>query len=377
MENQNSGSEAQKEPIQIIKDDEIDLVALAKVIWADRKYIFRIVLLSMVVGLMFAFFSPVKYRSTAVLLPQVEAKGNLGQLGSLAGLAGVNLSAMMGDVTGIQPELYPTIVRSFPFLNEMIHLPLNYEKASHPVSFFEKEMADSINGFGGKVLKYTIKLPWTIKDYFFGKKITIPFADDVQSGGIVLLDKQQAMLYTKFSNQLSVSVDRKTNLVSLSAESDESLVSAQIARNAVNALQKYIISYKTSLVRENQLFVEARFNEKKIEFEKAQRALLEYRDTYRNPVAERIDSRYQELQDAYTLSMSIYQNLAQQLEQARIAVKKETPVFTIIEPVKIPTERDKPQRSIIMIISIFAGVIIGVLFVFGKIVISKLKQSWN
>ena len=101
--------------------------------------------------------TPVTYRASAVVLPQADSKSNLGQLGSLASLAGVNLGAMMGDGAGIQPELYPNVVNSYPFLKELIHTPLNYEGEPTPISFYEKELADSVPGFGATVLKYTLK----------------------------------------------------------------------------------------------------------------------------------------------------------------------------------------------------------------------------
>ena len=376
MEKHNPEKNETIESIQIIKDDEIDLIALTKIIWLARKKIIISVILSVCLGLLYAFLSPVVYRSTAVILPQSESKSNLGQLGSLASLAGVNLSNVMGDAAGIQPELYPSIVESYPFLNELIHTPVNYEGASKPVSFYEKEMADTISGFGSTIKRYTIKLPWTIKNAIMSTKTSGTFLNS-DNHQLVSLSREEQRIFEKLAGRVSVSVDKKNGLVSIGAELDEPLVAAQIAQKTLELLQRYIINYKTSQVQENLLFIEARFNEKKATFEKAQKELFEYRDTYRNLVAERIDSRYQELQDNYNISMSIYQGLAQQLEQARIAVKKETPVFTIIEPVKVPVEKYKPRRSMIIIISGFVGIFVGLGWLFGNLTLRRFKKAWN
>lgn len=376
MEKYNPEKNKTIDSIQIIKDDEIDLITLSKVIWLAKKKIIISVILCVCIGLLYAFFSPVVYRSSAVILPQSEGKSNLGQLGSLASLAGVNLSNIMGDAAGIQPELYPSIVGSYPFLNELIHTPVNYEGASNPVSFYEKEMADTISDFGSTIIKYTIKLPWTIKNAIMGTKASGTFLNQ-ESNQLVSLSVEEQRVFEKLDGKVSVSVDKKTGLVSIGAEMEEPLIAAQIAQKTLELLQRYIINYKTSQVQENLLFIEARFNEKKAAFQSAQKELFEFRDNYRNLVVERMDSRYQELQDNYNISMSIYLGLAQQLEQARIAVKKETPVFSIIEPVKVPVEKYKPRRSMIIIISGFIGIFVGLGWLFGNLALSKFKKAWK
>jgi LPS O-antigen subunit length determinant protein (WzzB/FepE family) len=375
MEKQKSSTDAAIESIKIIKDDEFDLVALLKVIWLARKKIFVSVVFCVVIGLFYAFLSPVTYRSNAVILPQSEGKSNLGQLGSLASLAGVNLSNVMNDNEGIQPEVYPSIVRSFPFLNELIHTPLNYEGEKMPISFYKKEM-DGTSKLGSAILKYTIYLPWTFKNVIMGNKIVEPVLSSDNSE-LVALNIYEQRIFNKLSGRVSVSEDKKTGLVSIVAEMDEPLVAAQIAQKTLELLQIYVIKYKTSLVQENLMFIEARFNERKEEFEKAQIELFQFRDSYRNLVAERIDTRYQELQDNYNISMSVYQGLSQQLEQARIAVKKETPVFSIIEPVKVPILKHKPKRTSILIISGFIGVFVGLSWLFGILAWVRFKNAWN
>ena len=368
-------STQESDSIRIIKNDEIDLIALAKVIWQGRKKIWISVLVFVVIGLLYAFLSPVTYRASAVVLPQTDTESNLGQLGSLASLAGVNLNAMMGDASGIQPDLYPNVVNSYPFLNELIHTPLNYEGEPKPISFYEKEMADSVPGFGATVLKYTLRLPWTLKDLIVGKKDLGRTKKSVNQE-LVAINKEEEQLLENFRSFISISVEKKTGLVVIGVEMEEPLISAQIAHRAITLLQDYIIRYKTSQVNENLKFIEGQFKEKKAEFEQAQKSLFEYRDTYRNLVAERMDTRYQELQDAYNLSMSVYQGLAQQLEQAKIAVKKETPVFSVIEPVKIPIEKEKPKRSMILVASVILGGFIGVGVLFGRMFFGKIREAW-
>ena len=58
------------------------------------------------------------------------------------------------------------------------------------------------------------------------------------------------------------------------------------------------------------------------------------------------------------ISASIVQQLASQVEQAKLQVNKDTPVFTTIKPVTIPFEKSAPKRSLIVIIFVLLGFIL-------------------
>ena len=73
----------------------------------------------------------------------------------------------------------------------------------------------------------------------------------------------------------------------------------------------------------------------------------------------------------------MYSELAKQLEQARIKVKEDTPVFSIVEEVTVPVERSKPHRSLILILWTLLGGILGVALVIAKYSISAIKNRWN
>ena len=66
------------------------------------------------------------------------------------------------------------------------------------------------------------------------------------------------------------------------------------------------------------------------------------------------------------MTSSVFQELAGQVEQAKIQVNKDTPIFTIIEPVSVPLERSKPKRSMMVIIWTFLGGLFSVAWVLVK-----------
>lgn len=367
-------SERNKDLLPVLNGDRVDLIALMKNIWLGRRIVLITFGLFVVLGVLIAMLSPVKYRAGAVLLPQVEDQRDFGQLGGLASLAGVDLAGMMGNSSGIAPELYPNIVSSYPFLNELVHTEFAFSGSDEGKTFF-KHLEE--NQKANVLLKYTLRLPWTLKEMLFPLKETELSASAERDGRMIAVTRDELDIFETVSSHLSVEVSTKTGLVSVAFSWEDPYVAAQVAQKVVDLLQEYVIDYKTSQVRNSLDFVEARFEEKKKEFELAQERLFAYQDAHRNRVSERISARFQELSDEYSLTRAIYQNLAQQVEQTRLTVKKETPAFSVLEPVKIPVEKSEPRRSVIVVGFGLLGFVLGLLFWYALLLFHKIRAAWN
>jgi uncharacterized protein involved in exopolysaccharide biosynthesis len=362
---------------KIIKGDEIDLLALVKAIWAGRKVIYYTVSICLFIGVIIAYTSPKKYNASATLLPSAEKKsGSLGGLSSLAGLAGVNLGNMLGDASGIPAELYPQVVASLPYLMDLMHEKFIWEKYDQPMSIIEKMTLERDVRKESLILKYTLKLPWTIKDSFSKEKrnllAEIKASDSV--GYIQLKPEEQAAIGL-LKQAIKVEKDPKNSLVIVNVEMDEPLLAAQLADKAVALLQKKVIAYKTKQSVEKMKFIEDRYNEVKKEYETSRLDLMYYRDVHRNLVDERVDNSYQELNDEYDMASTLYKGLAQQLEQARISVKEETPVFSVLEPVVVPKSPSAPRKTLILAVSIFLGGFFGVCIVLSMVLFTQSKMN--
>ena len=76
-------------------------------------------------------------------------------------------------------------------------------------------------------------------------------------------------------------------------------------------------------------------------------------------------TRLERLQSEYDVAFEVYKGLASQLEQAKIELNKDKPVFTVLEPVIYPVERSEPRRGVILVLSVILSgfVSIGILSV--------------
>jgi len=84
-----------------------------------------------------------------------------------------------------------------------------------------------------------------------------------------------------------------------------------------------------------------------------------------------------QLQSEYDLTFTVYSGLAKQLETQRLQVKKDTPIFTVLQPVSIPLERSAPKRALILSVYSFLGFVLSLGYVLGKKYFIHFKKEWE
>lgn len=360
-------------PSPAVQDDEIDLLALAKTLWEGRSTILKVMFLAGVLGIVIALSSPVEYTSSTSMVPQTAQSGSkLGGLSSLAAMAGFNLDMSSGG-EALSPMVYPQILNSGTFQLELMNTPFTFSEVDHPVSLYEYYTEIKKPGVFSTVIKYTIGLPGVIIGALKGKDQTIASEEN----DLIAFTKEQETVSKMLKEKVTLTIDSKQGYLTLQASFHEALLSAQVAEQTRELLQKYITRFKTEKSANQLTFIEQRYLEKKKDFEKAQEQLARYRDQNRNTSGALARTEEERLQSEYSIAMNVYNELAKQLEQAKIQVKEETPVFSVLEPAVVPYEKSKPKKAMIVVLWLFLGAIAGVGIVFGKEFLAELKQKWN
>jgi len=360
------------------ESDEIDLFALAKTLWNGRKIVFKSILICGVIGLIVALTSPKEFVATTIMVPSVsDGSSKLGGLGGLAAMAGINLNTTTGS--DLSPTVYPQIVASLPYKLELMKTPLDFNDLKEPVSFYNYYSEPQKENL---ILKYTIGLPklilgipGAILSAIRGKEKEKIVSTD-QMKPLELTNKQRDVLLI-LSDLVSLTVNQKEGILTLSTTMPEAKASAQLGQRAQELLQQYITEFKIKKAKANLDFIQQRFDETTKKFEAAQEKLASFRDRNKSVTLATARTEEERLTSQYNLIYSIYSELAKQLEQAKIQVKQDTPVFTIIEPVSVPTKKSKPNRPMILFIWLFLGGVVGTGFVFGKGFIEPLKTKWK
>jgi uncharacterized protein involved in exopolysaccharide biosynthesis len=287
------------------KQQEIDLAELFRRVWLKKWMVMKFTAAAVVVGLAVALLSPVKFTATTIIVPQ-SASSRGGTLQGLAAIAGIEMgNDAQGEV--LSPMVYPMVVASTPFQKDIIH---------------STGMLSSPSG--------------------------TPAAE-----------AEEYACRKRLAKILALRVDQKNGYIALSATMPTAEAAARIASRAQELLEQYITRFKVQKARADLDFVEARYREVKAEFEARQNSLAAFQDANRDISSAVARSRENRLTNEYNLAFSIYSDIARQREQAAIEVKKETPIFTVVEPVTVPVEKSAPHRALILMMSCVIGFFVG------------------
>lgn len=358
---------------QDIKEDEIDLIELLQTVWNGRKTVLKFVVVFFLLGLFVAIFSPKEFTANTVVAPQGQSNKSGGNLGGLAAMAGISLGGGGGS-SDVSPLLYPKVVKSVPFLRELLKVPLKFEGLDKEVTYEEYYTNHQKFNLLGAVKKYTIGLPGVILGAFKGRgkeeEVNVKVEEEI---GIYKITKKEKALFGLIRGQLKVETNDEEGFVELSFSMPEAEPSAKMVQKAQLLLQGFITDFKVNKVKEELMFIEERYEEAKKDFDKKQYTLANFRDRNRGLSTSRSQTRLERLQSDYNLAFGVYSELAKKLEMQRIEVKKNTPVFTIIEPVSVPVQKSKPRRAMILVVWLFLGVVLGVGVVFGREWLKNIK----
>lgn len=351
---------------KIIQEDEIDLVEVAKTIWSNRKFVLKIAGMFAVISLVIAFTSPIEYEASCKLLPESENSkmSKLGGLAGLAGLAGVDIGSMgAGGAGAITPQLYPEIVGSFPFVMEVINDTIYFEQKNintTPFYYFKEIQKPP---FFGYVLKYTIGLPGVIKDAF-SKKDTE--SENPKSSEFIRLTKEEWSLLEGFKDRIEVEMNPETNIIEVTVEMPDPYAAAQLAKKIEVMITEAVIKYKTDKALKNLEFIQKTYNESKTDFEAVQLKLASAMDRNQNINSITGQIELKRIKHEHDIAFGVFKGLSSQVEQAKIKLKEETPVFTVLEPVKIPEGKSKPKRMIILVIMSLLGAFFAIIIILFK-----------
>jgi uncharacterized protein involved in exopolysaccharide biosynthesis len=204
--------------------------------------------------------------------------------------------------------------------------------------------------------KYTIGLPSTILSLFSYPKSTIPSLSD--SAGLVPLPDKEYSLRNSLAGKINISIDNKVGFVRLSVVENDPMVAAQVTKVTEGILQNWIIEHKIKNSKSQYDFIEKQFKAKEKEFFSIQEQLANYTDRNQNVLAASYLTRLDRLQAEFDLVNAVYSELAKQKEQAAIQLSKDTPTFSILDPVKVPKEKTGPKVKLYILGAFFVGLVV-------------------
>ena len=357
------------------EEEGLDIMALVRQLWDGKKTIIIWTVVFMVLGLVAALTMKHQYTVSSVMVPQISSRSS-SSLSSLASLAGFDIGTSNMSGGDLSPLVYPQIVGSVPYRLELLYTPLHYEKADTAVSMYTYAKEYAKPTVMGTIMKYTIGLPGVILGAVRKEKPEMEMPMDEASDDTpkpIVLSKDEARMLKVIAQNVTLAVDKKEGYITLTVTGSEPLQTAELAMKAQQLLQSEVTRFRTEKAQSQLDYIQARYDEIKAETERYQSALATVRDRSQQMTTTRSRIEQERLQTKYNVSSSIYSEMAKQLEQAKMQVKRDTPVLAVIQPVTVPRQPAN-SRAKKLVIWTFLGFVLGCGIVLAKGYMPKIKE---
>jgi uncharacterized protein involved in exopolysaccharide biosynthesis len=309
------------------EEDKIDLQDLLRTLWQGRWLILTVTVLSAVVALVVSVRLPNQYKATAVFMPAYSSGASslsrlAGEFGGLASLAGLSLGGQNESERKVTAAI--ELVKSWGFQEQFIRdnklevavfAARGWDRSSNQLlidpSLYDTGRAQWVRSFNPAKGQSAEPSGWE--------------------------------LYEKMMKRITISQDKKTDLVTLSVEFYSPLMAKRWADLLVAAVNKHI---------QEQDRIEAEKSIKYLEEKIAQTSLVEIK----------------------TVLSRLIEEQTKNLMLARVSDEY---VLRTLSPAKVPEKKSKPQRAIICAVSTLVGAFLATMGWLLWSMYRRTMQSWS
>jgi uncharacterized protein involved in exopolysaccharide biosynthesis len=345
-------------------EEEVSVLDLLLVLARNKTLIVRTVLIFFLLGFTYAVFAPEEYTSSARVVRETQSDGGISlpggiSPGMLSGF-GINLG---GASSGLTPQAFPDVLHSREVQLAVARDTFRFPDTERPMT-----VVDYVNRPGGAlgtVLKYTIKLPWTLKRKF-GE-----ISDPPSPAGTASDDEPEMLTVAEdetleeLRDMVETTVDEETGFMTIAVTAQGPRLASNLAQSFVHHLTNRVREIRTKKVRKRLQFVKSRFQEAEEKLEVAENRLAQFLERNQNPTSARLEFQRDRLQRQVSFKEQLYSELQSQLTQTRLDLQRRQPVVTVAEEPAPPIERSAPRRTLIVLLSLIlgGGVAVGLAFV--------------
>ncbi|MDP4795134.1 MAG: hypothetical protein NWS70_07180, partial [Flavobacteriaceae bacterium] len=243
--------------------------------------------------------------------------------------------------------LYPKVLASAPFKSALLDASLVIDGDTLT---YRNYLLNKPTPAIGLVKKYTIGLPGLLISSLQGENL-----ESIDEPGIAPLSDEEFKLHQAIQGLISIESNKKEGYVTLTVVDGDPKVAAQVAVATEAVLQDWIIDYKIKNAKAQYDFTERQFQLKQKEFFALQDELASFKDRNQNISSALFQNRLSRIEAEFSITNAVYTELAKQKEQAAIQLSKDTPTFSVIDPVAVPKQKTGPKKSLYLLGGFFLG----------------------
>ncbi len=353
------------------KKDIIDLRKIVRILFSRKKSFVKIWMITFVLSCIWIFPQPRFYEAEVSLAPEAVGE-NIGGLAGIASSFGISLDG--GGNDAFYPLLYPDLMSSNEFIAGLMTIRVETSpKDEEPV----------ITDYYTYLKKHQKENPITAPFRWVIRKVKALFAEKENGRPLTAkelnpfrLSKKDSELFEKAMSKITCSVDKKTDVVTISVKDQDALVCATMADSVRQHLQDFITLYRTQKVRNDVEHYAKVAADANLEYLAAAEAYSTYCDTHSGAIKQTFLSEKDRLQNEMDMRYTAYQTLTAQLEAMKVKLQERTPAFTVLKSSTVPVLPAGPKRVLFVIgMLMLVTIIAGIYFVRGELFQIKVDKE--
>jgi len=290
--------------------------------------------------------SPVHYARTTFVLDNENSAGSMGDLSSLASLAGINASSFIDASSLFQIDNIQELYRSNSMIKQTLLSTVNYSDKNFLIieRFVKAESLETKwNNLGIQMSDFNLKKSSRLKDSLVKELIKIIKKD------YLIVDKPS----------------RKTTILEIGFDHKDEVLAKTFNENLVRIVNDFYNKTKTLKTGMNLEILQRQADSIKIVLDTSIMMLAETDQSIPNPnpLTKVSLVPYQKAMIDVQTNGAIYQELLKQLELAKVTHRNKMPLIQIIDKPEFPLENSRWKLLKTIIYGLIIGLLLSILFI--------------
>lgn len=352
----------------------IDLRVIIKKLFSKKRLFVKTLAWTFCLSCIWILPQPRYYTTSVTLAPEMESAPSGGSLSSLASSFGLNLGNMVSS-DAIYPTLYPDVMESSNFIVGLFNVKVKNEDGDLTTDYYTYLKDHQ------KISIYSVPFVWLkgmLAEMFPDDDNTEGLAGKANGNGTVdqfCLTKKQNSIVDMIRKNITCSVDKKTDVITITVQDQDKLICATMADTARVKLQDFIIEYRTRKAKTDLDYYTKLTNEAKKEYEDARKKYSDFADSNTNLSLASYKSKEEDLENDMQIKYNTYTTMNTQMQMAKAKVQERTPAFTILQGSSVPHKPAGPKRMLFVFAMMFVTFVGTIIYILKDDFINQLKNK--
>lgn len=356
-----------------------------------------------VIGVITAINQVYQYEANQTLLTYSSSSGANQTASRLASLAGINLPRMQGaDGQIVNEFMMPSLLGTYPVARKIGDIEIRQIGISKPIKSVQFIIDQERKTFMSHVSDWTIGLPGKIIN-FFVQLIQEKPADPTSTGSLVQQESSQQQnsdstqgqalpgaqiaafpdhlivpnfernALNKLTSAIEITVDG--NMINIAAKLNDPIAAADLVNGATQVLMQEVVDFQIKKTQDDLKFLEVLLDEAETTYQNTLARISTLQDRNRGTTSNASSVELSVALGELELARQRYMQYLLRVEETRVRLKQDTPMFTILNPVQIPVEPVNGNKTGVVTLYMVLGGFFGVGFVTIKGFLKHLSSS--